>query len=428
MIPADGGFSRGTSNGDGFSVLRHRLLGIQITVNRLAVGAVLTLLLFGVYATVAVVVAGVAGGTGLQWPPVLAAGVTVAALGPVYRFARSAVDRVMFGDRERPDRVLRRLASGLGETLDPLDVARTVVHTVRETLRLPFVALDRVTPNGRLRVAAVGLAPDDARITTFCINFSGDLLAEMQVASRVGQDALTTSDRALLADLAAQAGPALYAGKLVDELADSRERLRQGRLDERAALRRALHDGISPTLAGIAIAAAAARDRPLGDPAVNTLLTRIEQEAGAGSATLKALLAGLHPPGLAELGLAAAIEQRASELAGAAGIRFDVSNEEPFPALAPEVEQTAYLVTVEAMVNVARHAGARSCAVRVAGRGHVLQVEVIDDGAGLDPRYRDGEGLRSARERLTACGGSLALENGARGTRLTAEMPVWSRS
>ena len=86
--------------------------------------------LFGIYAATGAIVSAVAGGDGVQWQPVLAAGVTVAALGPVYRLAGSTVDRIMYGDRERPDKVLRTLASNLGETLDPLEVPQTVVDAV----------------------------------------------------------------------------------------------------------------------------------------------------------------------------------------------------------------------------------------------------------------------------------------------------------
>lgn len=411
----------------GLSVLRHRLYGIEITVNRLAVATFLSVLLFGIYALTAAVVSAIAGGQGVQWQPLLAAGVTVAALGPVYRLARSTVDRMMYGDRERPDRALRTLASNLGETLDPLEVPQTVVNAVADTLRLPFVALDRITPTGRVRAAAAGSPTHDDVISVFPIAFGGQVQAEMLVAPRVGQESLNATDQSLLADLALQAGPALYAGRLVDELVESRERLRLGRLEERATLRRALHDGISPTLAGIAIAAAAARVRDPTDPAVQRLLMRIEEEAGNGSITLRALLAGLRAPGLSELGLAAAIEQRANELGSAAGIHFDIQNQEPLPALDPEVEQTAYLVTVEAMVNVARHAGAHTCKIVMAGHDDSLSVEVVDDGSGLPGEQRDGEGLCSARERVAAAGGTLSFANNDHGgSRLVATLPKWA--
>ena len=411
----------------GVSVLRHRLFGIDITLNRLAVAAFLSLLLLGVYVVSTVIVSGIAGGGGLQWRPLVAAGVTVAALGPLYRLARSTVDRAMFGDRERPDRVLRDLASRLGETINPTQVAPAVVGAVAEALRLQFVALDRITPSGKVRSASVGPAPPATdQISAFPIVLSGQPLAEMLVTPRPGQASLSGADRALLTDLATQAGPALYASRLIDELSESRERLRLGRLEERETLRRALHDGISPTLAGIAIAAAAARAQDPTNAAVQVLLARIEQEAVRGSTTMRALLAGLRPPGLTELGLAAAVEQRATELGEATGVQFHVHNAEPMPPLNPDIEQTAYLIAVEAMVNVARHASAQHCSVTMAGHGDSLSVQVVDDGMGLTMAQVEGDGLHSARERVAASGGTLTItNNNGSGTRLEARLPSW---
>lgn len=412
----------------GLSVLRHRLYGVEIVVNRVIVAALLSATLFGVYGATVTAVTAVAGGDeGLRWGPLLAAGVTVAALGPLYRLSRTTVDQLMFGDRDRPDQALRNLAAQLGQTVDPLEIPQTIVDAVARALRLPFVALDRQTSTGLVRAASRGTEPAPGRVLDYPIWYSGERLGTLLVTPRTGQDAVTAADRAVLADLAVQAGPALYAGRLALELADSRERLRQGHLDERAHLRRALHDGLSPTLSGIAIAAAAARGRDPADPTVPRLLARIEKEAGAGATSLRALLEGLRPPGLTELGLVAAIEQRAGELADAAGLPFKVRADEPLPALDPEVEQTAYIVAVEGMVNVARHAEATWCHVTLANEGHRIRVQVADDGRGFHIDACDGDGLRSARERIGACGGAFAVRSApGGGAVLDARLPTWA--
>jgi signal transduction histidine kinase len=410
----------------GFSVLRDRLFGIEVTVNRVAVAATVAVLLFGVYAA-AVATAAALTGRHSDLGQLLAAGATVAALSPLYRLARTGVDRVMFGDRDRPDRALGHLAQLLGQAVDPLEVPDVLVDAVAGALRLPFVALERDTGSGTVRSAARGATPAPGRVIDFPICYAGERLGVLLVGLRAGEARMNAADRRLLGDLAAQAAPALYSGRLVNELADSRERLRQGRLEERARLRRALHDGLSPSLSGIAIAAAAARGRRPDDPTVARLLDRIECEAGSGAATLRALLAGLRPPGLDELGLTVAIETRAGELAEVTGVAFDVDADTPLPALAPDAEQTAYLIAVEAMVNVVRHAQATHCAVTLTDHGDAVGVRVSDDGHGLVPDACEGEGLSSARQRVAACGGSLTVETGRDGgTRLDARLPAWS--
>jgi two-component system, NarL family, sensor kinase len=411
----------------GISVLRHRLYDIEVAVNRVAVTSFLSVMLFGVYIATVTAASRIAdGGARLSWGPLLAAATTVAAVGPLYRLSRQSVNQVMFGDRDRPDRALRQLAARLGETVDPLNVPQTLVDEVARALRLPFVALDRETEAGPVRAAARGAAPDGGRIVTYPIEFGELRLAVLSVAPRSGEDNLSPSDRALLVDLASQAGTALYAGQLTFELAESRERLLQARLDERAQLRRALHDGLSPTLAGIGMAAVAALGRDGSDPAVRQLIHRIRDEAGGGSASLRALLEGLRPPGLDELGLVAAIEQRASELALATGIAYEIRPDDGLAALSTDVEQTAYLVSVEAMTNVARHAGATRCWVTLVNDRNNVVVAVADNGRGVPAQANDGDGLRSARERLAGCGGDLSLstiEGG--GALLRARLPAW---
>jgi signal transduction histidine kinase len=206
-------------------------------------------------------------------------------------------------------------------------------------------------------------------------------------------------------------------------LADSRERLRRDRLDERAHLRRSLHDGVSPSFAGIAMTAATAQGRT-DDPEARRLLARIEVEARAGTDTMRALLDGLRPPGLADAGLAGALESRAAELTDATGTTFEVMVGEPV-SLDPEAERTAYLLAVEAMVNAARHARAQRCRVTLAADSGHLVVVVEDDGVGRGGAA-EGDGLTSARERLASIGGELRIGDAhGGGTRVEARLPQW---
>ena len=56
---------------------------------------------------------------------------------------------------------------------------------------------------------------------------------------------------------------------------------------------------------------------------------------------------------------------------------------EPLPALPAAVEIAAYRIALEALNNVAAHAHAASCGLRVTHDGHRLIVEVDDDGRGI---------------------------------------------
>ncbi|HEY5019122.1 MAG TPA: sensor histidine kinase [Streptosporangiaceae bacterium] len=97
----------------------------------------------------------------------------------------------------------------------------------------------------------------------------------------------------------------------------------------------------------------------------------------------------------------------------------------------PDAEAALAWCLREAVTNVVRHSGARTCQVRLARRGGTLTLEVCDDGrghAGVEPAGSGtftGTGLRGMSERLCAVGGSLELRPaGPPGFRLIAAVPA----
>ena len=88
----------------------------------------------------------------------------------------------------------------------------------------------------------------------------------------------------------------------------------------------------------------------------------------------------------------------------------------------PEREAVLAMALREAVTNVIRHAGARSCAIGLeAGPQGMLRLTVVDDGRGGE--IREGSGLSGMRARLSAAGGALEVTSDARGTRLSAILP-----
>ncbi len=113
----------------------------------------------------------------------------------------------------------------------------------------------------------------------------------------------------------------------------------------------------------------------------------------------------------------------------------------------PDTEAVLAWCLREAVTNVIRHSGAKSCRIRLSQQGGELSLEVTDDGHGLAeaaPAPQDrpapqasqeprGSGLRGISERLSAVGGRLSLgpadPGGARrGFRLTASVPRYTRN
>jgi two-component system, NarL family, sensor kinase len=103
----------------------------------------------------------------------------------------------------------------------------------------------------------------------------------------------------------------------------------------------------------------------------------------------------LRPPALDDLGLAEALRQLA-ERYGSKDEPLSVLVEaaEDHPDLPAAVEVAVYRITQEALTNVARHARARTCVVRLVVDEDVT-LEIVDDGAGIPAERSAGVGLTS---------------------------------
>ena len=172
-------------------------------------------------------------------------------------------------------------------------------------------------------------------------------------------------------------------------------------------LRRDLHDGLGPTLAGVAYAADAARNLLASDPtAADHQLASVRASTANAIAEIRRLVDGLRPPALDELGLLAALRQHASSLP----LPVIVSAGE-LPSLRAAVEVAAYRICVEAMTNVVRHARATRAELTLTASPDSLAIEVVDDGMTTGP-WQAGTGITSMRERAALVGGTLTAGDG----------------
>ena len=336
----------------------------------------------------------------------------------------------MYGDRDEPWRAMHRLGDVLEWAAEPDRAFPAIVDTVADALRLPFVALALVDVDGTERVVA---ERGEQRGTTVDVPLvhGSERVGRLVLGVRPGETGFRGDELRLLEDLGRQAGTAINAIRLRDDLARSRERLVVAREEERRRLRRDLHDGLGPSLAAIGLRAEASAATLGSDPeGARQLLDELGGEVRVALTDVRRLVEGLRPPALDELGLVEAVRQQAGRLeaGGATGTpTFSVEAEpQPLPALTAAVEVAAYRIAVEAVTNVVRHAGATTCRVTFdATGGGTLRVEIVDDGRGQRSDVVPGVGLESMRERADELGGTIVVEAAAGGgTRVVARLPL----
>jgi signal transduction histidine kinase len=321
-------------------------------------------------------------------------------------------------------------------------VLPTVVETIAQALKLPYAAIRLKEGEGFRGAAAYGSPVGEPE--SLPLVYQREEIGRLVLSPRAPGEGFSDADRRLLEDLARQAEVAVHAVRLTTDLQRSRERLVATREEERRRLRRDLHDGLGPTLASLALRLDAARKLVRLKPGdAEQLLSRMKDQTQDTVGDVRRLVYGLRPPALDDLGLVAAILQQAE----GHGFAFDSSSgdrekgaigeggsvyfvpEAPvdLPSLPAAVEVAAYRIAQEAMTNVARHAHAKICRVRLSvdRAGGVLKLEVTDDGVGMPEDRQAGVGMSSMRERAEELGGTLVVEPRPEGgTRVLTRLPL----
>jgi signal transduction histidine kinase len=408
----------------GIAVTRHRLYEIDILLNRAALYGLLTAGVAAVYLAVVVVAHSLFGVQGRGLPvQIIATVLAAAALWPLHDRVQRRVDRLFYGDRGVPYEALARLGRRVEEAADPETALNSVVKTIADSLRLPYAALELRLGDGWSPAATYGEAP--SQVVAFPLTFQRETVGRLLVGTRSRGEQLGPDDERLLADLARQAGPAAHAVALRRALDVSRAGLVTAREEERRRLRRDLHDGLGPTLAGLTLGLDTARARSASQPELQELLGKLKAETQRAVADVRRIVYGLRPPTLDEFGLVGSLREEVGRLqyeAPSLTVSLDASADD-LADLPAAVEVACYRIVTEALTNVTRHAHATQCSVRLR-LNHGLDMKICDDGVGLPEGWRAGVGIASMRERVTELGGDLVIEpNLPHGTRINAHLP-----
>jgi signal transduction histidine kinase len=234
-------------------------------------------------------------------------------------------------------------------------------------------------------------------------------------------DAALAEEPEVLEVVAAAATLALHNERLadevraqLDEVRASRQRIAEAAEAERARIERDLHDGAQQRLIALAMRARSLQ-RAASDPALAARAGDLADGLNDALREVRELAHGIRPPGLAELGLATALEELAARTP--LDVAFDVDVPDALPDV---VAATAYFAASEAVANALKHAGATRLRIAARTGDRLLVVRVADDGVGGAPAAP-----AALTDRVSALRGEVAVHSPVgEGTEVVVSLPT----
>ena len=178
-------------------------------------------------------------------------------------------------------------------------------------------------------------------------------------------------------------------------------------------------DGAQARLVALGMSLRAAeRMIPVNQDAALALVAEARETSARALTELRELVRGVHPPVLADRGLADAVRALALDSPLAVQTQIELPGRVPAP-----VETALYFAVAELLTNAAKHSGARDARIDVRHDDGRLRIEVTDFGlGGADPAA--GSGLAGVEKRLAAFDGIMAMSSPAGGpTIVVLEVP-----
>jgi signal transduction histidine kinase len=416
----------------GVAILKYRLYDIDVVIRKTVVVGALAACITLIYVAVVVGFGALAAGTfQSRILPIVAAVLIAVAFQPMRAAARRLSDRLVLGKRATPYEVLSAFSERVGGTYATEDLLPRMARIVGEGTAAQ-VAEVWLRLGDQLRRAATWPTDKEPNATSafplsngelpqlgdvseaLPVRHQGELLGAITV-KKPPSEPLTSDERKLLNDLAAQAGLVLRNARLneelrlrLEELQASRQRIVAAQDQERRRIERNIHDGAQQQLVALAVKLGLVRTIGKADQEkADQILAELQTDAQQALEDLRDLARGIYPPLLADQGLVAALEAQARKASLPVAVAANGVGRYP-----QEVEAAVYFCALEALQNIAKYAGATRALVRLSARDGSLTFEVVDDGGGFDvATAKRGSGLTNMSDRLSALGGALNIES-----------------
>jgi signal transduction histidine kinase len=199
--------------------------------------------------------------------------------------------------------------------------------------------------------------------------------------------------------------------------------------EEKASLARELHDTLGSNLTAINMDLNWIQRRmPEQARDVRERMQRVLQLLADTVELKHAVIEGLRPSHLDNLGLAFAMRSHCREFSRRTGLPCEVDVHEDFDDLDPASAIAFYRIAQEALTNITKHAEASRVQMTLLREDQGVRLRIVDDGRGVAEgalAKPKSHGVVGMRERMRQLGGTFSVSRGAggKGTVIEAYMP-----
>ncbi|RKN84858.1 sensor histidine kinase [Paenibacillus ginsengarvi] len=207
-------------------------------------------------------------------------------------------------------------------------------------------------------------------------------------------------------------------GQLRDQLADANKRIADLiKQEERERISRDLHDTLGQKLSLIGLKS------ELASKLIDKRPEQAKQEMSDIHHTARTALKEVRELVSSMRGTKVEEELvRVGQILSAAHIRFTSTGDPALPNVTPYVNNVLSMCIKEAVNNVVNHSKAGECAIAIEQSATDTVITIRDDGEGIPPGRKEGNGITGMRERLEFVNGSLEIVSD-QGTRVALTVP-----
>jgi signal transduction histidine kinase len=249
----------------------------------------------------------------------------------------------------------------------------------------------------------------------------GKVVGRLYLTNKQNAAEFSVDDEALVETFALHAAIAIDNARLYGQVQ------RLAVVDEQDRISRDLHDSIIQSIYAVTLSLDDVPDLVSEAPAEAG--QRVDDAIDALHGVIRDIrnfIFGLRPLLLDSGSLLEGLRTLADEMRRNTTTEIEIEGEEP-KGVSLEIVAELLAISREALANVARHSGAAHTWIRLAATETRANLEIADDGRGMDQTAElvgGHHGLANMRTRAEAMGGTFDLESGpAAGTRIIVSMP-----